>query len=188
MITYCFTDIISGMLHLVLDNPNFIGQAPIDSLCRGFQEHHLDPTLIYKMPVFEHVRVMCMPLIFVFILSMPLEFLAGKTIPSFHVYFLCLSFNLAYMQLCHRWAHLPPKMRTPAIRFLQDNKLALSAGNHLNHHGAPFLKNFCIMNGMCNPILNAIVKTPMFHPHSKIWALLFCFASYSPSALCYLLC
>lgn len=186
IMTYFFIDLVSGVFHLVLDNPRFIGQAPIDGMCRGFQEHHLDPTLIFKMSLFEHLLPMGQPLVWTFMLSMPLEFIAGKTIPAFHAYFLCLSLFLIYMQLCHRWAHMPPKMRGPVVRFLQQSKLALAPGEHLKHHMAPYQQNFCIMNGMFNKFMNWWTSQPMFHPHSKIWAPMFAIVSYSPSLLCFL--
>lgn len=186
VVTLLFTDFVSGVFHLVLDNPNNIGTFPIDDMCRGFQEHHLDPTLIYKMPLFEHVRPMTQPLVFVFLLTMPLELIAGKTILSFQVYYCCLSFTLFYMQLCHRWAHLIPKERTPVIRMLQKMRLAIPPGEHLQHHAAPYEKDFCIVNGMCNPILNFIVQIPIFHPRSKIWSPIFLLVAYSPGVICLL--
>lgn len=183
VITYFFTDVISGVFHLVLDNPLFINQSPIDSMCRGFQEHHLDPTLIFKMSLFNHVRVMGQPLVGVWVLSMPLEFIAGKTMYHFHVYYLCLSVMLVYMQCCHRWAHMPFKMRGPVIRTLQNLRLALPAGEHLNHHGAPYMQNFCIMNGMTNPLLNFVTQK-ILHPHSKLWAPVFLICAYMPGCVC----
>ena len=52
--------------------------------------------------------------------------------------------------------------------------ICLKPTEHLIHHKSPYLKNFCIMSGVFNPILNKIVlSNPNLHPHKQIWSLIF---------------
>lgn len=175
-VTYFYTDIISGLLHLVLDNPKFL-EGPLEPFARGFQEHHLDPGVIYKMTVFNHCRVMSFPLILVYFCGAAC---LGPTMVPFNVYFMSISCALMYMQMAHRWAHMPSSRRGDTIQWLQDKNIALPGTVHLKHHRAPYDCNFCIMNGVFNPVLNAIVEIPVLHPHSRIWAPIFLSACFAP--------
>lgn len=51
----------------------------------------------------------------------------------------------------HRWAHEPnpPKI----AKFLQKTGIAQSKQDHFNHHRMPWSDNYCIINGMWNPVL-----------------------------------
>jgi hypothetical protein len=61
------TDLISGILHVVLDNPRSLELPSIRALAEGFQRHHENPTGIYEMPLYQHIYVMHMPLTLLFV-------------------------------------------------------------------------------------------------------------------------
>src|SRR5687767_12749044 len=67
------TDIISGLLHVVLDNPRSLDLAPIRGLAQGFQRHHQNPSNIYEMPLYQHLYVMHMPLTLLFVAVLPFQ-------------------------------------------------------------------------------------------------------------------
>src|SRR5262249_20133353 len=54
-------DLISGLLHVVLDTPRSLALGPIRGLAQGFQRHHQNPSNIYEMPLYQPLYVMHMP-------------------------------------------------------------------------------------------------------------------------------
>lgn len=165
---FFYTDIVSGFLHLVLDNPWFL-LSPIDSLCRGFQEHHLDTTLITKMSIWQHVRVVNMPIC----VSTALGFVFNYNAPLFYCYAPFFTASLYYMQMCHRWAHTKSQDRGPVVSWLQKTGLGLAPTEHLKHHHPPYNRSFCIMNGWANPMLNYVVDHIPGGAHGNVWLFLF---------------
>ena len=145
------TDPISGVLHVILDNPRSLDVAALRGLAEGFQRHHDNPAKIYEMPLYEHLYVMHLPLTIVFAVV--------AVIGHGHVHFvaLCMVLALHLMQMAHLWAHLPAERVPAAVRGLQRVGLLLTKAKHDDHHTEPFDKNFCIMTGLANRPLNAVV-------------------------------
>lgn len=167
---YFFIDIISGLLHLTLDNPWFLVDSPLDSLCRGFHEHHLDTTLICKMNIWPHIRVINTPVFYISLVGMCINY----NRPLFYCYPPALTLGLYYMQMCHRWAHMKQAERGPFVTMMQTCGLAISPTGHMQHHSPPYTHSFCIMNGWANPIINFFMKNvPGLSNHSRYWALIF---------------
>jgi ubiquitin-conjugating enzyme E2 variant len=55
---------------------------------------------------------------------------------------------------CHLWAHMK---RPPLVaRVLQRCRLILTRAHHQRHHKSPFMANYCITTGWCNPVLTRI--------------------------------
>jgi plasmanylethanolamine desaturase len=54
----------------------------------------------------------------------------------------------------HQWAHTthPPRM----VRVLQRSGLILSRRHHTRHHKEPFVRNYCITTGWCDPLLTRV--------------------------------
>lgn len=145
------TDLISGLLHVILDNPRSLDVGPIRGLAQGFQRHHKNPAKIYTMPLYEHLYVMHLPLTILFFVVLPF----GESL--LHVVFLSFVAALHLMQMAHLWAHLPPERVPRLVRGLQRAHLILSKPQHDKHHTPPYDKDFCIMTGMCNRPLNVAV-------------------------------
>jgi ubiquitin-conjugating enzyme E2 variant len=173
------TDLISGLLHVVLDNPRSLALAPIRGLAQGFQRHHQNPANIYEMPLYQHLYVMHMPLTFLFIAVLPFQE------PGMYVVFLSLVIGLHVMQMAHLWAHLPPERVPGFVRILQKTRVLLSKPQHDLHHTVPYDKDFCIMTGICNRPLNLVVR--LIGPTTHWWLAIFLGSALSPLVLAFLM-
>lgn len=170
----CFvaTDLISGLLHVILDNPRSLDVGPIRGLAEGFQRHHESPSRIYEMPLYEHLYVMHLPLTFLFVAVLGVA--DGRT----YVVFLSMVLSLHVMQMGHLWAHLPPTRVPAVVRGFQRVGVLLSKREHDLHHTPPFDRHFCIMTGICNRPLNAAVA--VVGPTTHWWNAIFLAAAAAP--------
>jgi hypothetical protein len=166
------TDLISGILHVVLDNPRSLELPSIRALAEGFQRHHENPTGIYEMPLYQHIYVMHMPLTLLFVAVLPFQD-AGM-----HVVFLSMVLAIHVMQMAHLWAHLPAERVPRLVGLLHRSRLLIGKRQHDLHHRAPFDKDFCIMSGICNRPLNAGVA--LIGATSHWWLAIFLLAAVSP--------
>lgn len=174
---YLLTDIVSGLLHIILDNPRSLDIKLIESLADGFQKHHADPKAITQLPLYEHLYVMHLPLTLLFFAVLPLH------TPLVYVVFLSMVLWLHVMQMSHRWAHATPKQLPPGTRSLHRMKLLIDFPAHAKHHREPYEKDFCIMNGLCNRPLNALVRT--FGRTGHGWIAVFFLICLTPLAFSY---
>lgn len=173
------TDLISGILHVVLDNPRSLELPSISTLALGFQRHHENPSGIHEMPLYQHIYVMHMPLTLLFVAVLPFH------VSGMYVVFLSMVVGIHTMQMAHLWAHLPPD-RVPAfVRLLHRWNLLISKPKHDLHHREPFDKDFCIMTGICNRPLNASVA--LIGPTTHWWLAIFLLAAISPLAAAFAL-
>lgn len=173
------TDLISGLLHVVLDNPRSLALAPIRGLAQGFQRHHQNPNNIYEMPLYQHLYVMHMPLTFLYVAVLPFHD-AGM-----YIVFLSMVFWLHLMQMAHLWAHLPPERVPGVVRALHSTRVLLTKPKHDLHHTPPYDKDFCIMTGICNRPLNALVS--LLGPTTHWWLAVFLASALSPLVLAFVL-
>ncbi len=169
---YFYTDIISGLLHLILDDEKSLEIPLICSLAKGFQSHHENPNHIYEMSLYKHLYVMHLPLTLVY----PLVSIFNT--PAHHTLYITVAFMLHAMQMSHRWAHLPKTTLYYPLPLLKKAHIILNSSEHGIHHKPPFSTNFCIMSGWFNPYLNYIFN------HLKIglnsWIALFIVISILP--------
>lgn len=173
------TDLISGLLHVILDNPRSLDIPAIRGLAEGFQRHHENPARIYEMPLYEHLYVMHMPLTILFAVALAAR--DGRAL----VVFVSMVLALHIMQMGHLWSHLPPARVPRAVRALQSAGVLLSKPQHDQHHTAPFDRHFCIMTGMCNAPLNVAVG--IIGRTTHWWIAIFLVAAASPLAVAMLL-
>ena len=177
MVVLCYfvTDLVSGLLHIILDNPRSLDIKFIAPLAQGFQNHHDDPQKIFReLSLYQHLYVMHLPLTLFFIAVLPFQ--------NSLVYaaFLCMVAMLHLMQMAHRWAHVPDEQRSGFITGLQRVRFLIPYGIHDEHHCEPFEQNFCIMSGVCNVPLNGAVS--VFGARSHAWILVFLGACLVPIA------
>ena len=171
LITFFFIDLASGLLHIVLDNPKNLSSTYIGKFADGFQQHHLNTALIVNMKLSDHLRPMGIVIVFTSYLGLLIH---GAYNTSLYIYIVVFSLSICWMQCCHRWSHMTETKRGALITILQKSNFCLKPSEHLIHHKSPYLKNFCIMSGIFNPILNKIVlSNPNLHPHKQIWSLIF---------------
>ncbi len=181
MVVFCYflTDLISGMLHIILDNPRSLDVAVIKPLAQGFQSHHEDPSGIYKMPLYKHLYVIHMPLTIFFVFALPVHS------SLVYVAWVAMVVMLHLMQMSHRWAHMRAGALHPLSRGLQRARLLVGRSEHLEHHRPPYERNFCIMSGMFNRPLNGVVR--VFGARSHLWNLAFLATCFMPLVLALLM-
>lgn len=174
MVVLCYfvTDLVSGLLHIVLDNPRSLDIKLIAPLAQGFQSHHEDPASIYQMSLYQHLYVMHLPLTLFFFAVLPLNS------SIVFVGFLSMVVLLHLMQMSHRWAHVSDADRGAFVTLLQRVGFLVSYDEHQRHHVDPYSRNFCIMNGLCNRMLNSATAT--FGLRSHAWIAVFLAACLIP--------
>jgi len=166
------TDLLSGLLHIILDNPRSLDIPPIKPLAEGFQRHHRKPWKIFEMSLYEHLFVMHLPLAIFAVVALPFN--------DSHLFvaYLGMAFSLHLMQMAHRWAHLPPEELNAVVRGLQRARILIPKHVHDSHHEEPFDKNFCIMSGLFNWPLNVVVRNTSRFSHA--WIVVFMLVALIP--------
>ena len=162
---YLMTDFISGILHVILDNERSLDVKILHSLAWGFHSHHQRPKEIYEMKLYNHLYVMHLPLTLIFFIILLINQ------PVVYFAYLSLAVSLHLMQMSHRWAHTPKNMLPKFVIFLQNIGLVLSAKTHAKHHNNVYDRNFCMMNGWSNFMVNFLVK--VFGRTSHGWNIVF---------------
>jgi len=143
-------DLGTGVFHWSVDNYGGIKTPVFGSVCVAFQGHHVTPWTIT-------FRSFCNNVFKIAYGTIPALLLVAAIVPAEAVLtkiFLTLFINWWLIsQEFHKWAH----MRTvpPVIKFLQDSGIILSRKEHGLHHTSPFESNYCILTGICNPVLDA---------------------------------
>jgi hypothetical protein len=167
VLCYFITDLVSGLLHIILDNPRSLAIKFIAPLAQGFQNHHNDPEKIFReLSLYQHLYVMHLPLTLFFIAVLPFNN------PIVFVGYLCMVANLHLMQMSHRWAHVPDAQRGALVTSLQRVRFIIPYGAHAKHHVDPYARDFCIMSGLCNVPLNAAASVFGVRSHGWIAAFL----------------
>ena len=148
---FYMADLISGMLHIFLDN--YKGDNPyILPHAKGFMHHHEDPREFTTRPISlvlteTSIGVILFNIINCYFIDM---------------YFLLFTFLVHIVQLSHYQAHcinhntLSPNI-SKILKYLQRYYLILPTKVHSKHHET-FDNNFCILNGWANPLLNNLYK------------------------------
>lgn len=119
---------------------------------RPFRVHHVNPDDLLDRDVIDTNGDVAMIEILFLLLALwfPLTKVWGQAAALGLVAF-CVC-GLPTNQV-HQWAHLknPPRL----VRQLQAWGLILSRNAHQKHHAAPYVVNYCIATGWCNPLLTA---------------------------------
>lgn len=150
---FIFADFLSGIAHIFLDhiishkNPLF-GEVAI---C--FNMHHLDPKEITHENPIQLIKTPFSLGSPVMIATIAIGYFSGS------IWFTLLTFwtitFLVLAQVVHRIAHFG----TPSnkvIAFLQKVRILLPSKEHMEHHQNGEQTQFCILNGICNPVVNLI--------------------------------
>lgn len=175
VLCYFVTDLVSGLLHIILDNPRSLDIKFIAPLAQGFQNHHADSEKIFReLTLYQHLYVMHLPLTLFFLAVVPFHE------PLVYVAFLSMVAMLHLMQMSHRWAHIPDAQRGGFVTALQRVRFLIPYHVHARHHVDPYERNFCIMSGLCNPPLNAAAS--VFGVRSHAWIAVFLVACFIPIA------
>lgn len=147
-------DFVSGLVHWTADT---WGSETMPILgrrfVRPFRVHHVNPYDFLRRDVIDTNGDVAM-IVIVFLTTafwFPLTTVWGQTAALYLVAF-CLC-GLPTNQV-HQWAHMPAPPRW--VSRLQNWGLILSHSAHQRHHASPYVVNYCIATGWCNPLLTAI--------------------------------
>ena len=142
-------DFGSGVLHWSVDNYGN-GRTPImGNIIAAFQGHHTAPWTITQRSFFNNVYKLCLP--FGIVPVTLFAYLTGPMVTYFLTTFCALEI---LSQEFHKWSH-QTKSETPWIgHLLQKYHLSIGRVPHTKHHTLPFETNYCIISGICNPLLD----------------------------------
>ena len=147
-------DLISGLVHWIADTW-FEETMPVlgRRFLRPFRVHHVNPHDFLRRDFVDtngDVSMLASPVL-VAMFCIPLDVISGQVVV---VFLLALCVALLPTNQVHQWAHMsnPPAV----VCWLQRYKLILSRTQHRRHHVAPYVTNYCIALGWCNPALNAV--------------------------------
>ena len=155
-------DLGTGIFHWSVDNYGTIKTPVFGSVCVAFQGHHDTPWTITFRSFCNNVYKIAYGTI------PPLLLLAALRPPALVLVFFTLFINWWLIsQELHKFAHM--RTAPPAVRFLQNAGVILSKKEHGLHHTSPFEAHYCILTGICNPLLD---KTGFFrHLERAVFAL-----------------
>lgn len=152
---FLYYDFFSGVLHVVLDEPSFIGFPILGDPCLEFQWHHHVPNDLAQKSFLE----VCGDLNLVLTLIMIKDLIVFRGTNPLSLCLLASKVLMAYFgQLCHCMSHTPKSERPHWVIALQDAGLMLSSREHMIHH-IHYDDNFCIGSGIFNPTLKLMHGT-----------------------------
>ena len=148
-------DLGTGIFHWSVDNYGDIKTPVFGAVCVAFQGHHDTPWTITFRSFCNNVFKIAYGTIPALLL---LPVLINDSAPLVKIFFTLFINWWLISQEFHKWAHMrtPP---SPVVKFLQDSGVILSRREHGLHHTSPFEGHYCILTGICNPILD---KTKFF--------------------------
>lgn len=151
MISFIFCDILSGIVHIYLDNSKLkYNNSTIDFYRLGFQIHHDHPLFQLKSyPSFRPYHE-CNTLFFsAIIISIINIYIFNSLIIHFSTYL------LLFMQANHYYCHFDNcKLKIPyIIKWLHNHNIIVNSTQHKLHH-TTYDVNYCLINGCTDPILN----------------------------------
>lgn len=149
---FLWMDVLSGLLHITLDNPNLNSFPLIGGACKDFQEHHHNPGFLTRkhwLVFLQEVHVPAMAFVTWSLLRPRSGFLK--------VWYFLAVIGAHGMMTAHRLSHTAPS-RVPAMfQLAQKTGLMISAEHHSKHH-MTYDVNFSILAGVMDSVLNEVVK------------------------------
>lgn len=167
---FVYTDGLSGSLHIVLDIPAVAHWPLIGSGARGFQDHHLDPEGITRLPLGYFLTLHTHSIVLLLLPGLlPARMFPGRSrfrAMTHRIFLAEFALLSDLMMASHRWAHTAPERLSASVRCLQRGVL-ISSAYHSQHH-VSFDRNFSILAGWMDPVIDAI---RLLVPHdSTLWA------------------
>lgn len=140
-------DFATGVFHWSVDNYGRLETPVFGSVCAAFQGHHVTPWTITFRSFSNNVYKIAYGSV------AALTLLAISPADGYLRTFLALFINWWLLsQEFHKYSHM---RQVPAmISALQDAGIILSRKEHGLHHSSPFESHYCILTGVCNPLLD----------------------------------
>lgn len=140
-------DFGTGVFHWSVDNYGSLKTPVFGSVCAAFQGHHKTPwTITFRSFANNVFKITYATIPFFLIMSVLSLHPLTKLFFSLFVNWWLVS------QEFHKYSHMrdiPQFMKT-----LQNKGIILSRKEHGLHHNSPFEGHYCILTGVCNPILD----------------------------------
>ncbi len=170
LISFIWYDFFSGVLHVVLDNPDFISLPLLGQPCLEFQWHHHIPNDLASKSFLEvcgdlnviigilSVLYLCPGVAFVYRSPTAVTLVGSKILMAY------------FGQLCHCMSHTPSNRRPVWVTQLQQWGIMISPIAHGKHH-RHYDSNFCIGSGVCNPVLTWLMTN--ITSNGWVWLMVF---------------
>jgi len=146
IVMYLYTDFYGGLLHYILDNPNFLTLPLISAGCLEFQWHHNIPFDISSKDFRDVLGDLNMLVLIQFGMGLCL----GWMRPELLRFSLCIMSMKVFWgiagQWAHRSAHTPENKRSYWTRLLQDAHVLLPPKLHQIHHNNHD-KSYAVLSG-----------------------------------------
>jgi len=144
-------DLGTGVFHWSVDNYGTLKTPVFGTVCAAFQGHHLTPWTITFRSFANNVYKIAYMTVPALVLT---SFLTSD---PYSLTFLTLFINWWLLsQELHKYSHMKGSQIPPLLKHLQDLGLVLSRKEHGLHHNSPFEGHYCILTGVCNPLLDDI--------------------------------
>lgn len=146
---YVLADLSTGIYHWAVDNYGDANTPIFGAQIDAFQGHHRKPWIITKRQFANNIHALARPASFALLpfLLLPSNAVLDSFLGSF------LAFVVLSQQF-HSWAHCKRKELPAIVLKLQHMGLLVSRKMHGIHHRSPYDINYCIVNGMWNPLLD----------------------------------
>eukprot|EP00747_Dinoflagellata_sp_TGD_P179647 gnl/TRDRNA2_/TRDRNA2_30766_c0_seq1.p1 gnl/TRDRNA2_/TRDRNA2_30766_c0~~gnl/TRDRNA2_/TRDRNA2_30766_c0_seq1.p1 ORF type:complete len:475 (-),score=49.90 gnl/TRDRNA2_/TRDRNA2_30766_c0_seq1:49-1473(-) len=144
---FLFMDLTSGVVHLMLDYmPNWLPFVGI--VANGFQEHHSNPGLLARKPIWNQVNdvFMIAPLAVIFLLA------TGPSRLQRLFWFWGVVYAFLFL-MAHPWAHKPKDMLPWPVQVAQAWGILLDQDKHMRHH-ADLESQFTILSGHADLVID----------------------------------
>jgi hypothetical protein len=157
-------DFYSGILHIVLDEPENQNLIIIGSYAKLFQEHHIYPYIIYKkIKLLEQLLEVKLLSVVCFIWAIIIG-LYDNHIYEYTLNVLIITLYSIYGQWNHRNSHIPNNNNI-FYKLCCYFKLSITQNEHNKHHKT-YDNNFSITTGWSNSIINYLyskIKNRFFY-------------------------
>jgi ubiquitin-conjugating enzyme E2 variant len=141
-------DLGTGVFHWSVDNYGGLKTPVVGSVCAAFQGHHSTPwTITFRSFANNLYKIAVVTVPTLALLSMAPVSGEARLFFALFINWWLLS------QEFHKWSHMR-QLPNESIRYFQDNGIILSRKEHGLHHTSPFEGNYCILTGVCNPVLD----------------------------------
>lgn len=159
---FLYSDAYSAALHATLDRRESLDIGFLRGAAEGFQMHHDHPKESTRDQGLY--RLMCDTVRIQWITGTCGLLTSTRSPVALSVIILkwvCCAYG---SQLGHYWAHTPRTKCPAVVQALQDAHILLPAKEHSSHHTPPSDKDFAIVSGLSNGLMNWVLKDMAFKP------------------------
>ncbi|CAN7014664.1 unnamed protein product [Brassica rapa subsp. trilocularis] len=146
---YILADLGSGVYHWATDNYGDKSTPLVGTHVQDSLDHHECPWTITERQFANNLHFMARGTT---LMVLPLDLAFDDHV--FHGFVSTFAFCVLFCQQFHVWAHGTKSELPPLVVALQDIGLIVSRERHVEHHRAPYNKNYCVVSGVWNKVLD----------------------------------